>query len=487
MSEGVAALTYAVRPLVVAKYVGQLATMLAILTLVPLCASLLLDESTLAMRHAVVILALLAFAAPTVRLPAPAHLQVNEALAVVALVFLLAAFQATYPMMGVGISAIDALFESVSAVTTTGLTTLASIEDKPRAFLLTRAWMQWYGGLGIAVLSVALLMGHHTAARRLTDTTREESLISTARMYARRIVGVYATLTLVGVGVVWLALGDAFAAIAHVLSAISTGGFSTYDGSLAGIEHWSGRFSVIMLSLLGAVPLVLYYKIRQGSWREFLKDVELRALVAAVLVVCIALVLLMHGRSVWSWGEAATHGLLLGISAQTTAGFTSTSVNELDNGSKIVLIFAMLTGGGVGSTAGGIKLLRLLIVLRIVELALRRTALPSHAVADTSLVGRQLSHDDLERVITLLSLFAVVTGISWLVFVVHGYPPLDALFEVVSAAGTVGLSTGITSHELPAVLKAILCADMLLGRVEILALLVILYPRTWIGKRRDIQ
>ena len=485
MSQGVAALTYAVRPLVVAKYIGQLAVMLAILSLAPLGASLLFGEYALAVRHAIVIVALLAVAAPTTRLPAPSQVQVNEALSVAALAFVLAALQAVYPMMGAGLSISDALFESISAVTTTGLTTLASVEDKPHAFLFARAWMQWYGGLGIAVLSVALLMGNHIAARRLTDATRDESLVTTARTYARRILIVYAALTLLGFVAVWLALRDGFVALTHVLSAISTGGFSVYDRSLAEIAHWPGRYFVMALTFLGAIPLALYYKLYHGGWKECLQDMEIRALFAAVLVVGIALTLLIHAEGTWTWREAGSHAMLLGVSAQTTAGFTGTNIAQLDNGSKLVLVFAMFIGGGVGSTAGGIKLLRFLIVMRIAQLALRRTALSSHAVADTRLGGRQLDADDLERVTMLLTLFVGLVVISWLVFVIYGYPPLDGLFEVVSAVGTVGLSTGITTRELPSLLKAVLCADMLLGRVEILALLIVLYPRNWIGKRRE--
>ena len=239
------------------------------------------------------------------------------------------------------------------------------------------------------------------------------------------------------------------------------------------------------LAFLGAVPLVLYYQVYRGRWRESLHDVELRALLVGVLGISIVLTLLMHAFGALAWREAGSHALLIAVSAQTTAGFSSFSVAQLDNSSKLMLIIAMFIGGGVGSTAGGVKLLRLLILLRFAQLAIRRTTMPSHAVADIRLGGKQLDHDDLERAMLLITLFAGVVLFSWLVFVAYGYTPLDALFEVVSATGTVGLSAGITSHDLPPLLKGILCANMLLGRVEIIALLVILYPRNWIGKRTE--
>jgi trk system potassium uptake protein TrkH len=145
----------------------------------------------------------------------------------------------------------------------------------------------------------------------------------------------------------------------------------------------------------------------------------------------------------------------------------------------------MFIGGGLGSTAGGIKLLRLLILLRLIQLMLQRTALPSHAVTEPRLYGKPLEEGDIQGALMLILLFIIVILASWLVFVAYGYAPLDALFEVVSASATVGLSSGITSGSLEPLLQVVLCLDMLLGRLEIIALLVVLYPPTWLAKRTE--
>ena len=116
---------------------------------------------------------------------------------------------------------------------------------------------------------------------------------------------------------------------------------------------------------------------------------------------------------------------------------------------------------------------------------LQRPALPRQAVAEASLGKRRLEPDEIQGALSIVFVFLAVIGVSWLVFVGMGYNPLDSLFEVVSATGTVGLSSGITGPGLPSVLKGILSADMLLGRLEIIALLVLLYPRTWIGRRLE--
>jgi trk system potassium uptake protein TrkH len=147
------------------------------------------------------------------------------------------------------------------------------------------------------------------------------------------------------------------------------------------------------------------------------------------------------------------------------------------------MIGSMLIGGSVGSTAGGFKLLRLLLLLRLLQLVLVRTAAPRHAVIDVRLAGRRVDDEDLWRAMLLMVMFMLLVFLSWLAFVAHGYPALDALFEVASASGTVGLSSGITRPDLEPLLKAVLCFDMLAGRVEIFALLVVLYPGTWFGKR----
>jgi trk system potassium uptake protein TrkH len=173
------------------------------------------------------------------------------------------------------------------------------------------------------------------------------------------------------------------------------------------------------------------------------------------------------------------------LSAQTGAGFSTMQVAALDPFSKVVLIVSMTIGGSVGSTTGGIKLLRLIVLISLIRQMILRTRLTPHAaVRGARIAGRDWSDAELVRIVVVTGLFLTVIVVSWLPFLWYGHDPLDALFEVVSATGTVGLSTGISGPRLPAVLKAVLCADMLLGRLEVFAILVLLAPRTWMGRRR---
>lgn len=483
MAQGSTALHYVIRPAVVGKYLGQLAFLLALLTLAPLGASFYFHETAISLRYGLVIAVLLLLAAFTRLLPASRNLQVNEALAIAALAFILAPLLMSLPMMLSGLSWLDALFEALSAVTTTGLSMHPTLDGLPQTFLFARAWMQWYGGLGIVVLSLALLMGHEMAARRLSDSTGLEGLDTSAREHARRTTLVYLALTALGIAIVWPLTGDGFHALTHVFAAISTGGFSSWEGGLAGVVDWPARLAIMLVCLLGAVPFALYFHTVHGGWRESLRDSELHALLLSALIVTGILTLTIQANQHFEWLESAGHAIVLGLSAQTTAGFSSLDVAELDPLSKLVMIVSMAIGGGVGSTAGGFKILRLLILIRLVQVMVQRAAMPPHAVQATRLGGRMLNDEDVQRALLLILLFGVVIVLSWLPFVAYGHDPLDALFEVVSATATVGLSAGITNDGLAEPLKGVLMFDMLFGRLEIIALLVVLYPPSWLGHR----
>lgn len=327
-------------------------------------------------------------------------------------------------------------------------------------------------------------MRHHASTKRLLESAGEETIASSAETHARRLLAVYLLLTLGGGLLVWAAQGDIFVATIHNLAAISTGGFSGFDDSLAGMTVLA-RSAVILVSVLGAVALPLYYYTWQQGPGLLLRDPEVRALAAMTLLVSAALALLMYTPDGLPWWEAAGQGLLLGTSAQSTTGFSALDPGGLDPAAKLVLILSMITGGCSGSTAGGVKLVRLLIVLRLIQLALRRTAASARAVMHMRLGGERVEQDSIVNALLLLGLWMLVISASWLPFLLHGHDPMNALFEVVSATSTVGLSSGISGQSLAPLLKLVLGLDMLFGRVEILALLVVLYPPTWLGRRRN--
>jgi len=293
LDERITAVSYTARIGVVAKYSGQIGLMLALLTVPPLIVSLAYGEYVFSVRYLAVIAILVAAGLPLARLPSPARIRINEGLVVTALAFLLAPLLMSYPLMGAGISLQDALFEAVSGITTTGLSTLA---DQTRTFLFSRAWMQWYGGLGIVVLSVALLMGHHASARRLIDPeSAAPDLVSTTQTHARRVLLIYLALTAIGFVAIWAFVGDGFSALTLVLSAVSTGGFSPFDNSLSSLNSWPASLVVMLVAFSGAITIPAYYRARHHGCQSLAVDLELRAL----LVMSIGVTLLLSVTLVW--------------------------------------------------------------------------------------------------------------------------------------------------------------------------------------------
>lgn len=485
LEERLQAISFAARPAVVGRYLGELLLAIGLLTLVPVVITGAFGDWFAAGTQAAAALAMITIAFGLRRMKASKSIQINEAMVVASLAFVLAPLGAIVPfMVSTGAGSLDAFFEAVSAVTTTGLTTLPSLDGLPESFHFTRAWMQWYGGLGVVTLSIPLLGSAGLAARRIALAEVDASLAPEGvRTRARHAIVVYTALTLIGVVLLFAVGATPFDSVVHALTGVSTGGFSSHDDSLAAIGSWTVQAVATGLGLCGAVALPVYYRVRHEGLRALSDDIELRALIGGCLVLSILLGIAMILESHLSLEQALRAAPLLATSAQTTTGFTPLQVAELGPTAKLLLIVSMLTGGSVGSTAGGMKLLRILITLRLLGWAVSRTRFVPHAVSEMRLAGESLGMNEIQRVLVVVMLFLLTVGLSWLPFVASGYDPMNALFEVASAVATTGLTAGIARPELEAPLKMVLCVDMLLGRVEVLALLVLLSPGTWRGRR----
>lgn len=476
------ALHFAIRPLVVARHLGPALVAAGVLSTVPACVALLDGHADVALRHAGVIAVLLATGLSFRRLRCTDRMQVNEAMVISVLAFAVTALASAYPIMAYGLGPLDAVFEAVSGVTTTGLSTLASIEGRPHSFLFLRAWLQWLGGLGVVVLVLALLAPRGLAAKRLGfDEGEAADFVGSTHGHARRVLVVYVVLTLVGMAAAAASGLPAFESVVLSLAAISTGGFAIADSSLIGLSGWS-QAAVCLTCLMGGVTLAAY---GPGRLRHLGRDAGLWTLV---------------GLSVGGWSLLALFGMAdspdrpglasafwLSVSAQTTAGFATVPSDALTAAGKLILIVQMLIGGDVGSTAGGLKLLRLVILVKLLTAVVVRVSLPGASEAPIRVRGERVGADELEGAAVLGLAYVVALVASWFPFLVAGYDPLDSLFDVASALATAGLSVGVTGPDLEPHLKGVLCLDMLMGRVEIVAFFVLFFPGTWIGRRRSTQ
>lgn len=477
-----ATLSFAVRPRVLARLTGRVALLLTGINAPLVLVSLIDQEWAGAGAHAAVLAVLIGLWVVLSRGTAAAVPQANEAMVLSALAFALGSAALALPWWAEGVPFIDALFEGVSAVTTTGLSTLDSVENKPWSFLFARAWGQWSGGLMIVLLALFLTLERGAVAGRwLSYQLTAEEVMLGSRAWMRTMTIVYGSLSLAGIGL-YLAAGlDPWNALLHGLTTVCGGGFSTADASLGGVGGRVVQAVGMLGGALGAISFLIWPQLRKGRWREVLGAPELRAFASLCIAGAAVLFGTMTLLSGLPWREAAWDAALMSVSCQATTGFSTLDLGALDPASKLVMTVQMLLGGDTASTAGGIKMFRLIAMLRLIRSAIARTALAQHAVIPT----RAGEADLIRGTATVVTLFAVMLTLSWGVFLAAGADPVDALFDCASALSTCGASAGVASHALDWRLKLVLTTTMLVGRLEIVAFLVLAYPRTWIGRRQD--
>lgn len=462
---------------VVLTYVGVGCKMLGVVFILPCVVGLLAHEFFYALISAGVALGVFIFGALVTALPRP-NLEIKEALAVTALVYLLFGLVGAVMFLPVA-PFIDGFFESMSGFTTTGLSVL-DIKQLPKTLLFFRAYAQWIGGAGIIVLSLAIFLGPGKVAFQLyTSESGEENLLGSVMATVRVVARLYLGLTVLGF-LVFLAAGmQPFEALLHILATLSTGGFSPYQGSIGHFSSPLIRYAVILFMLLGATSFALYYLAYCEGLKRFWHDHQVRALIGLLALAS----LFFWGLREWRV-DAWSSSLFEAASALTTTGFAVRDAALWSTASRLGMVLLMTIGGATGSTAGGIKLLRLLLLWQLANWLVIRELLPEEAQVPIKYGEQTVSQSELLRYSGLFILYVGVLFVSTLLLVLAGFSAIDALFESASALGTVGLSVGITSADLSVWAKLLLIFNMWAGRLEILPVLVLLYPWAWRPRRR---
>jgi len=404
-----------------------------------------------------------------------------EAVAALALVFIISALVAVPGFMVLGLSFVDACFEAVSGITTTGFSVSTQSDSWPIAAHVLRAWIQWCGGIVVAVAGLALLMDASGATRTFGEQTLGDTgYLASTRETARVILIGYTVLTLVGIALTLYLVDGWWEGPLVALAAISTGGFAPQSASLANYSL-TAQIVVMSLCVAGSVTLPFYAIARDRGIRYAMNSTAVRAtlgiLFLGACVYTLAYALLPHQQN-----SSLIEGLLNYVSAQTTAGFAVSDVPS-SMPSLLILIVAMVIGGDVGSTSGGLKTARCLNMLYMIKLVFLRLKLPERAVTHVKSDGKRIESSALIYTAALLGVYLLSLLLFWLILLMYGYNAMDAMFDAASALSGVGLSTGVIGPDMAHSLKVLTIFAMLLGRLEFFALLVLLLPSTWIKRK----
>jgi trk system potassium uptake protein TrkH len=480
-NSGQAAVALRVRPRFVGRAFLRQTPVLAVVVAAPALAAMAEKEQALATALFVPTLALVALGVWSRRVPLTDDLRRIEAVVTLVLVFLASAAVTIPAFMTLGMGGLAAFFEGISGITTTGLSVARDAESWPVSAHFLRAWLQWCGGVVVAVAGVALLMDAGRAARVMgQESLGGADYHASTRAKARVVLAGYGALTLLGIVLSVPLFPGLWEGPLIVLAAVSTGGFSPRDNSLA---DYTLAAQVFTLALCAAtsVSLLFYPLVRERGLRLALRRGTVRLTLVVVLAGAAGHAVL-HGI-VHGWDRAGiVAGVLNQVSAQTTAGFSTAPVLPASP-VLILMVAAMMIGGDVGSTTGGIKIPRIAMLARMVDLILLRLRLPDRAVSHLKIGRKRADADSILLAAGLLGIYLVAMMIFWLVLFASGYPALAALFDVVSALSGVGLSAGVVGPDLPAPLMAMTILAMLLGRLEFFVVIALVLPSTWISRR----
>jgi trk system potassium uptake protein TrkH len=381
----------------------------------------------------------------------------------------------------------DAVFESVSGVTTTGATVLSGLDSLPRDILLWRSMMQWIGGLGIIALGAAVLPFLRIGGMRLFKTESsdlsDKALPRTRRILSRLLV-VYLILSLACAFAYRLAGMNLFDAINHAMTTVSTGGFSTHDLSIA--HFGSGVIEVVALvfMLLAAMPFMSYLPLLAGHAKPLLQDGQVRSMLgiyAVIALLCLAW-LVATGR--YGPGTALREALFSVISIATTTGYVSADHTTWGPFAVVLFFFLTFVGGCSGSTSGGIKIFRFKIAFVMFRETVRRLLHPS-ATFSRSAHGQPLTDEIMASVMAFSLMFAVTVGIAATLLAALGNDFITSFRAAATATANVGPGIGDVvgpSHNFAGLSDAskwVICAAMLFGRLEIFTVLILLTPAFW--------
>lgn len=390
---------------------------------------------------------------------------------------------------------VDALLESVSGFTTAGTTMLTGLDTLPTSVLVWRMLTQWLGGLGI--LLIVLLVGQSRGSQAHSLLSAEGVKVNSGRLSlnfqraAIRFTAIYVILTVSQLLITWLLGMPLFDSVYHAMTTVSTGGFSPHDESLAFYRNRPDLFPhfmaielvVVGFMLAGGVNFYVLYRLGHGQLRALWDGLEMRVLWGVVggstLIVAVSAWLAGDGR----FGDWLLRALFEVASIVSTTGYETTATGDFPRLARELFLMLMILGGCAGSTAGGIKLIRVGILLKFLAYEIRQLRLPIHAVQAPTVDGRPLSDQAFRSTAFIVFLWLVYIAIGgWLVSLMAPHLEIsDAYSTVFSAIGVFGPSFIPVAEviALPNAAKLIFVLGMLAGRLEILPLLVFFNPTAW--------
>ena len=386
----------------------------------------------------------------------------------------------------------SAFFESFSGLTTTGATTIIGLDQLPKAILFYRQLLQWLGGMGIIVLAVAIIPllgigGMSLYRAEISGPVKENKMRPRITETAKTLWFIYASLTTLCALAYWFAGMSPFDAISHSFSTVSIGGFSTHDNSMAYFNSSAVNLITIVFLLISACNYALHFNAfsqlgKRNILSSYFRDPEFRFFIfiqSILVVVCFVILLTNHHFN--DTLQSLEHAAFQSVSISSTAGYTTSNLDQWPVFLRILLVFASFIGGCAGSTGGGLKVVRILVLYLQGKRELNRLIHPN-LVYPIKLGKRVLDERVIQSIWAFFSAYLLVFVICLLGVISCGVETFDAFNAVIACLNNVGPALGSVSSNfvgIPDEAKWILTLAMVCGRLEIFSLLVLFTPAFW--------
>lgn len=422
---------------------------------------------------------------------AKSDLRLRDGFVVVVLFWLVLGFAGALPFFlyeNMAISIPDALFESISGLTTTGATVLVGLDDLPHSILFYRQELQWLGGMGIIVLAVAVMPmlgigGMQLYKAEAPGPAKGSKLTPRIAQTAKALWYIYFGLTVVCALAYWVAGMSLFDAVAHSFSTVAIGGFSTHDASLGYFDSQAIEIIAMIFMFLGAINFALHFSVaRSKTLMPYLRDSEFLLYASLLIIISSLSIYALYSQSAnHDFWTAFREAIFQTISIATTTGFVTADYASWPVFIPVLLLFASFIGGCAGSTGGGMKVIRVLLLIKQGQREIMRLIHPN-AMVTVKVGGQPVKNSIIDAVWGFFAAYVALFALIMLILMFNGLDQITAFSAVAATMNNLGPGLGEVSANYASLSdfnKLLLCFSMLLGRLEIFTLLVLLMPAFW--------
>jgi len=470
--------------------IGVLLIILGAFMLIPFFVQFIYDEKNSTFLPSASVTAFIGILLVLTNLEDDRKLNLQQAFLLTTLSWLSIAIFGCLPFLlsNLNLSVVDAFFESMSGITTTGSTIITNLENTPKSILIWRAILQWLGGIGVIVMAITILPLLNIGGMQLfrmesSDTT--EKILPRTREVTLIISIIYLSLTFICGIAYWLVGMNIFDSIAHAMTTIATGGFSTYSESIGYFQNPKIEIISIIFIVLGSIPFIAYLKFVKGDKIIFFKDVQIKGLIYILIISVVLMFLyLMISNKQYHFLENLRISTFNVVSVLSGTGYVTADFSSWGKFPLVFFLFLMFVGGCAGSTTCGIKIFRFQILGRFILNQIKKLVYPN-GIFSIKYNNEKISNSFIYSIITFIFLYFFIFFILAVLLSLNGLDFITAISGSASAISNVGPGLGDiigpsgNFSDLPNFSKLSLSFGMLLGRLELFAVLVLFFPSFW--------